>query len=153
MTIQKLTQLLFFLSLALVTSCAANTRREDRYASHVSLEQRHIQYGRVSNIESVPIDSRNTGGGAALGAIVGAVIGHQIGSGSGRSVATGVGLVGGAVIGNSMEKRHDSDRAIYRVSVRTEDGRNLRFDYERIDNLQVGDKVRIQDGQLYHDDI
>ena len=41
--------------------------------------------------------------GAILGAIVGGVVGNQIGGGSGRDVATGVGVITGAVVGDNMQ--------------------------------------------------
>ena len=42
-------------------------------------------------------------GGAIVGAIVGGVIGNQIGGGSGRDIATGVGVITGAVVGDNMQ--------------------------------------------------
>jgi len=103
----------------------------------------------VSNIEAVPVASRTSGGGALLGGVVGAVIGNQIGHGSGRAAATGVGAVGGALIGNSLERRNRNDGEIYRVSVRFDHGNVGQFDYEQIDDLRVGDRVRAEGGQLY----
>jgi uncharacterized protein YcfJ len=44
-----------------------------------------------------------SGAGAILGAIAGAAVGNAIGRGSGRALATGVGLMGGAVLGNHIE--------------------------------------------------
>lgn len=46
---------------------------------------------------------RSTGAGAILGAIAGAAVGHAIGKGAGNAIATGVGLMGGAVLGNHIE--------------------------------------------------
>ncbi len=37
--------------------------------------------------------------GALLGAVIGGVLGHQVGGGSGKDVATGIGVVAGGVIG------------------------------------------------------
>ena len=42
-------------------------------------------------------------GGAIVGAIVGGVVGNQIGGGSGRDIATGVGVITGAVVGDTMQ--------------------------------------------------
>lgn len=48
----------------------------------------------------------NTSGiGAVLGGIVGGVVGSQFGGGSGRVALTGAGAIGGALTGNSLEKR------------------------------------------------
>jgi outer membrane lipoprotein SlyB len=104
------------------------------------------QYGRVSNIEVVSSSERTSGAGAVLGAIVGAAVGNQIGSGSGRAAATGVGAIGGAIAGNQIEKRRADD--VYRVSVRYDNGLFAQYDYERIDNLRVGDRVMYDNGNL-----
>lgn len=39
--------------------------------------------------------------GALLGAVIGGVLGHQVGGGSGRDLATGIGVVAGAAIGGN----------------------------------------------------
>lgn len=50
-------------------------------------------------------DARPSGAGALLGAVAGAAVGNAVGKGSGRAVATGVGLIGGAILGNHIENR------------------------------------------------
>ena len=108
----------------------------------------YVQYGQVRAIDLVSVDRRTSGGGAVLGAVLGAVVGNQFGSGSGRAAATGVGAVGGAVTGNAIEKRQRGDNEVYRVSVRFEDGSVRDFDFQRIDDLRVGDRVKWEGGQL-----
>ena len=49
------------------------------------------------------VPAQPSGGGALVGAIIGGVIGNQIGHGAGRAVATGIGAVAGAGIGNHAE--------------------------------------------------
>lgn len=49
--------------------------------------------------------------GAILGAVIGGVLGHQIGGGSGRDVATGIGVVAGAAIGGNSG-RGDSRQVV-----------------------------------------
>lgn len=133
-------------ALVLVTACGTSQRNDTvTQAPTYSTSSNITQYGRVSGIEVVDGNSRGIGG-AVLGAVLGGVIGHQIGSGTGRDVATGLGAVGGALIGSQIQKRNESD--IYRVTVRLEDGNSRSFDYQRIDDLRVGDRVRIQDGQI-----
>jgi uncharacterized protein YcfJ len=99
-------------------------------------------YGQVRAIDLVRSEQRTSGGGAVLGAVLGAVVGNQFGSGSGRAAATGVGAVGGAVAGNAIEKRQRADNEAYRVSVRFEDGSVRDFDFQNIDDLRVGDRVK-----------
>jgi uncharacterized protein YcfJ len=48
-----------------------------------------------------PTEKSSTG--AIVGAIVGGVVGNQIGSGSGRDMATGVGVITGAVVGDNLQ--------------------------------------------------
>ena len=109
----------------------------------------YAEAGVVRNIEIIATASRNNAGGAVLGAVIGAVIGHQIGGGMGRSVATGAGAIGGAVVGNAIENRNRRDDEVYRVSVRFDNGSVRDFDFQRIDDLRTGDRVKFEGGQLH----
>lgn len=104
-------------------------------------------YGRVQSIDVVPAEQRGPGAGALLGAVIGGVLGNQIGSGSGRAAATGAGVVGGAIAGHQIQKRNASD--VYRVTVRMDNGVRRTFDYQRIDDLRVGDRVRVENNQIH----
>lgn len=59
---------------------------------------------------------RSSGAGAILGAIAGAAVGNALGKGSGRALATGVGVIGGAALGNHIELdgRQGSTRSVRR---------------------------------------
>jgi len=107
-----------------------------------------IQYGRVQSIDALRTQAASTGGGAVVGGVVGGLIGNQMGKGGGRDAATVVGVVGGALIGDRIEKNRSGHREIYRVSVRLRHGGVRTFDYEQLDDLRVGDRVRIQNDQL-----
>jgi outer membrane lipoprotein SlyB len=133
-------------ALALVSGCGAGLRRSEAVAQAPGNSSSEVTaYGRVSDIDVV--DGKSSGaGGLVLGAVLGGVIGHQIGSGTGRDVATGLGAVGGALIGRQIQKRNETD--LYRVTVRLDNGTQRSFDYQRIDDLKVGDRVRIDDGQI-----
>ena len=52
----------------------------------------------------VTLQSPKSGAGAMMGAIAGAAVGSQIGGGQGQALATMAGLVGGALLGDSIEK-------------------------------------------------
>jgi outer membrane lipoprotein SlyB len=140
---------------ALLGACASGPRSTYAaapapvYSSAPQYSNQYAQYGQVSRIEVIPVASRTSGGGAVLGAVLGAVVGNQIGSGTGRALATGAGAVGGAVAGNAIEKRTRRDDEVYRVGVRFEDGSYREYDFQRIDDLQVGDRVKFEGGQLY----
>lgn len=146
MSARKILPLLFVVpALVFVSGCGSRAQRNESVAQAPGYGTNVSQYGRVSGIEVVDGNSRGVGG-AVLGAVLGGVIGHQIGSGTGRDVATGLGAVGGALIGSRLQKRNESD--VFRVTVRMEDGSSRSFDYQRIDDLRVGDRVRIDDGQI-----
>ena len=109
----------------------------------------YVETGVVRNIDIIATASRNHAGGAVLGAVIGAVIGHQIGGGGGRALATGAGAIGGAVVGNAIENRQRRDDEVYRVSVRFDSGSVRDFDFQRIDDLRTGDRVKFEGGQLH----
>jgi uncharacterized protein YcfJ len=54
--------------------------------------------------QAVPAQNNNVGG-AIAGALIGGILGHQVGGGSGRDIATGVGVATGAVVGNQVGGR------------------------------------------------
>ena len=109
----------------------------------------YAEFGQVQNIGYVQTASRTSGGGAVLGAVLGGVIGHQMGGGTGKALATGAGVIGGAVVGNAIEGRNRRDDEVYRVQVRFDGGSTRDFDFQRIDDLRVGDRVKFESGQLH----
>ena len=150
MMTRKLSVLCSVSALALMTACSSNPPRNEAVFDPPGSSGRSVTtFGNVSSIEIVSVASRSSGGGAILGAVIGGVLGHQVGGGSGRDAATVIGAVGGAVVGNQVERRNKDDGEIYRVNVRLDNGRVVQFDYQRIDDLRVGDRVRLQDGQLH----
>ena len=112
----------------------------------------YVEYGRVSNVEVLRTQEQGKGSGlgAVIGGVAGAVVGRQIGGGSGRDAATVVGAVGGAVAGNAVEKnRNTSVRETYRVSVQLDNGVARAYDVPSYGELRIGDRVKIENGQLY----
>ncbi len=114
----------------------------------------YIEYGRVSNVEVVRMQqpSAGPGIGAVIGGVAGAVVGNQIGAGGGRTAATVIGAVGGAVAGNAIEKSRAANTSAgesYRVSVQMDNGPMRAYDMSSYGDLRIGDRVRIENGQLY----
>lgn len=113
-----------------------------------------VEFGRVNNVEIVRTQepARGSGIGAVIGGVAGAVVGSQIGSGSGRSAATVIGAVGGAVAGNAIEKSRTANAAAgesYRVSVQLDNGVMRAYDMASYGDIRIGDRVRIENGQVY----
>jgi outer membrane lipoprotein SlyB len=111
-----------------------------------------VEYGRVANIEvfQTQHQAQGSGVGAVLGGVAGAVVGHQIGGGTGRDVATVAGAVGGAVAGNAIEKNRGANVSqAYRVTVQLDNGAARAYDVPSMGDLHTGDRVRVQNGQLF----
>ena len=153
MAARQLATLCSVSALALFTACSSNPPRNTTVATSpvaaTGAYSTATQYGNVSGIDVVPMASRSSHGGAVIGAVLGAVIGNQVGSGAGRAAATGLGAVGGAVIGDKIEGRNKGDSDVFRVSVRYDNGSVGQFDYQRIDDLRVGDRVKVEGGLLH----
>jgi outer membrane lipoprotein SlyB len=109
----------------------------------------YAEFGTVRSIDVMPLSSRTTGAGAILGAVIGAAIGNQFGAGTGRAAATVGGAVAGGVAGNAIEGHARRDDEVFRVGVRFDDGSVREFDFQRVDDLRVGDRVKWEGGQLY----
>jgi outer membrane lipoprotein SlyB len=108
------------------------------------------QYGVVHSIDMVRAQSQTSGGGAVVGGAIGGLVGRQLEHGRNRDLATGVGVVAGAIIGNEIEKNQRGARDIYRVTVQFHRGGLRSFDYASLnEDLRVGDRVRIENNQLY----
>ncbi len=112
----------------------------------------YVEYGRVSNVEVLQSQgqAQGSGVGAIIGGIAGAVVGSQIGGGSGKTAATVVGGLGGAVAGNAIEKsRPGNVTDTYRVSVQMDNGSYRSYDLPASGQMRIGDRVRIENGQLF----
>ena len=111
-----------------------------------------VEYGRVTNVEVIRTQEPGGSGtaGAIIGGIAGAVIGNQVGRGTGKDLATIAGGVGGAVAGNAIAKNANTQvKDTYRVSVQVDGGAYRTYDMGTAVDLRSGDRVRIQNGQLY----
>lgn len=113
----------------------------------------YVEYGRVTNIEVLRSqgEAQGTGAGAIIGGLAGGVIGNQVGGGSGRDVARIAGIVGGALAGNAIEKNTRTQPVVetYRISVQTDNGARRSYDLASTGDLRPGDRVRIENGQLF----
>jgi len=112
-----------------------------------------LEYGQVANIDVLRSERPGygtSGGGAVAGGLIGGAVGNQFGQGSGRAAATALGLIGGALLGNAIESQHNGPRAYesYRVSIQTDRGEWRVFDVPHPGDLRVGDRVRIDNGQI-----
>lgn len=115
-------------------------------------QSNYVEYGHVSNVEVIQTEQKGTGSGigAVIGGVVGAVAGHQVGGGTGKDLATVAGAVGGAYAGNAIEKNSKTTVSeSFRVSIRLDNGTYRSYDVPSYGELRVGDRVKIQNNQLF----
>lgn len=104
-------------------------------------------YGVIQAIDVIPREqSSGVGLGTVAGAVVGGVLGNQIGAGSGRTAATVAGAAGGAYVGNKMSQNSANAGQMYRLAVRMDNGSVQTFAQEAAPAVQVGDRVRLENG-------
>lgn len=149
MTTRKLTTLAGAIALSALAACSttSNPSVYDTTSPRPAVSGGYsTMMGNVSSIEVVD-QAQRPGLGAVLGAVVGAAVGNQVGSGTGRAAATVGGAAAGGIIGHQVQKRNAND--VFRVTVRFDNGTTHTFNYDRIDDLRVGDRVRYDGQQLY----
>ena len=110
-------------------------------------------YGIVQAINVVPGQQGGTGVGlgTAAGAVVGGLLGNQVGSGRGRTAATVAGAAGGALVGGQMQRNSNAAGTTsdtYQVTVRMDNGAVQTLAMNSSGGLQVGERVRLENGVI-----
>jgi outer membrane lipoprotein SlyB len=103
------------------------------------------QCGVVESVVAVKKKGDASGVGAVGGAVVGGLLGSAVGKGDGKKVATVLGAVGGGVAGNEIEKNHKAT-TVYQVTVRMQDGTARTVTQSTAPT--VGQKVTLEGSQL-----
>ena len=102
--------------------------------------------GTIDSINVIAKQGEGSGAGAVLGGVLGGVLGHQVGNGRGKDLATVAGALGGALLGNSVEKNTKTAKS-FELRVRMEDNTFQTLRYETEPDVRVGDRVRIENGR------
>ncbi|MDR7332714.1 glycine zipper 2TM domain-containing protein [Roseateles asaccharophilus] len=97
---------------------------------------------RVTDVHTESRRGKSSGVGAVGGAVVGGLLGNMVGGGNGKKLATVAGAVGGGYAGNEIEKNQKS-YTVWVVQVQERDGRTRRFERSADPGLRVGDEVRL----------
>jgi outer membrane lipoprotein SlyB len=104
-----------------------------------------IQRGVIEQITATQIPTNHHQGlGAVVGGLAGLGIGSLIGGGTGRDVAMVAGAIGGAVIGNEVQKKHDQPIAGQQIIVRLSSGVLVQITQPVGASLRVGQRVYIE---------
>jgi outer membrane lipoprotein SlyB len=103
--------------------------------------------GVVESVREVAVNGNGSGLGAAGGAVVGGLLGNQVGGGHGKQAMTVVGVIGGALAGNQIEKQARATRS-YVTTVRMDSGSSRSMTQATQPAWHDGDQVKIVDGVL-----
>jgi outer membrane lipoprotein SlyB len=103
--------------------------------------------GVIRSITAVEQKGEGTGVGGVLGALVGGLAGNQVGGGSGKKIATVAGAIGGAVLGNNIEKNRNST-TYYEIVVDMESGRQEVINVPDATGISIGSHVTVQGGNI-----
>ena len=107
--------------------------------------EQDIRQGVIEQITDMQMQSNHHRGvGAIIGGLGGLGIGSLIGAGTGRDVAMVAGALGGALIGNNVQKKYDQPQAGQQIIVRVKSGVLVQVTQPRDPNLKVGQRVYIE---------
>jgi outer membrane lipoprotein SlyB len=106
--------------------------------------------GVVAGVRPVKTTGQGSGVGAVAGGAVGGVVGNQFGHGSGKTAMTILGVLGGALGGNQVEKEVKATTH-FEVDVRLDNGQLQTVSVPANPGPIVGTRVRIQNGQLFRE--
>ena len=93
----------FVLAVAALASGLCVAQEVGRVISSTPVMQQVAVPRTVCSSDAVVVPNQRSGAGAAIGALAGGALGNAVGHGSGRAVATMLGLFGGAVVGDRVE--------------------------------------------------
>src|SRR4249920_4085546 len=104
-----------------------------------------IRAGRIEQIVDTTIASNHHAGiGALVGGLTGLGLGSLIGAGTGRDVAMVAGAIGGALVGNEVQKNNAQPVPGQQIIVRTRSGVLVAVTQPVGPYLQVGQRVYLQ---------
>lgn len=136
---------------AVLGGCASTGLQQNPSPSpYPASSQSGSSYGAIESIQLTRPDNSSSGTGAVVGGVVGGLLGNQVGAGNGKAAATVAGVVGGAVVGNMMEQNSKVNaRDSFQIGVRLDNGDRTTIVQDNINELRVGNRVRVADGRVY----
>jgi uncharacterized protein YcfJ len=99
---------LLLLSAAMISSGLCLAQEVGQVISSTPILQQVGVPRQVCTTEQVAVQQPKSGAGALMGAIAGGAMGNAVGGGSGKTAATMIGLVGGAIVGDRVEGGGDT---------------------------------------------
>jgi uncharacterized protein YcfJ len=128
-------------SVSLLALCGATAQAQEiaRVMSAAPVVQQVAVPRQVCTTQQVVVNQPGgtTGAGAVIGGVAGGALGNQVGHGGGRAAATVLGVIGGAVLGNTIEGNQAPTTQVQNVQNCTTQtfyenrtsGYNVRYEY------------------------
>ena len=133
---------LMFTAALLVFAGMAGAQTDKMTNANMKWSEDCAKCGVVTQIEKVS-DAKSGTGGAVIGAVAGGLLGNQVGGGTGKTVATVVGVAGGAYAGKKIAEGNKE----YKITIRMRDGEIKYAHQETLNSIKVGSMVRLKDGK------
>ena len=125
---------------------SATPAKSSAYTSS-PLKAKCANCGQIESVREIVTRGEGSGLGAVGGAVVGGAVGNQVGAGRGKDLATVAGAVGGAFAGNEIEKRSKSTKS-YAITVRLDDGSSHVINETNPPTWRPGDQVKVTNGTI-----
>lgn len=100
-----------------------------------------LDCGKVTNVSVRDQKGGSNALGVIAGGAAGALLGNQVGGGSGKTIATVAGAVGGAYAGKKIQENMGSAK-VWTVEVQYDNGERRSFDFNQDPGVQRGDRVK-----------
>ena len=107
------------LGVAVAASGVAMAQEVGRVISSTPVVQQVAVPRQVCSTQQVAVQQPKSGAGAVMGALAGGAAGNAVGSGGGKAVATMLGIMGGAILGDHIEGGGSSVQNVQRCSTQT----------------------------------
>jgi len=144
---------LWIAALALAASLAPAARAADSPAPVLSVPTQAQREALckgclwVQEIHTETRQGKGSGLGVVGGAVIGGLLGHQVGGGTGKKLATVGGAAAGGYAGNEVEK-NAKKTTVWVAQVVDRSGQMRRVEMGADPMLRPGDTVRERDGRL-----
>ncbi len=112
------------ITMVLLSGCANNrTSSGDTFTAAQARQINFVTYGTLTGVRPVTIQggSGQNALGTIGGGVVGGLLGNTVGGGTGRSLATAAGAVGGAAVGSGIQNAANRSSGV-ELEIRRDDG-------------------------------
>lgn len=128
--------------ISVLTGCAMTPNSSNVYPGYQTQYEQTVRFGVVESVRNVVINSGQTGVGTVGGAVLGGLAGSAIGQGRGSVAAAVGGAIVGGLIGQQVEKNVNNKPGL-EITVRLDDGEYVAITQDADVPFYAGDRVRL----------